>query len=174
LSLPGISALKHRRSRGKSQFVNYCVVRSVSSFGGFSMRLSHLRFPVALVLALGPAGMAGAQLSGRLGVSVGGLRSDNGVVRCGLYASANGFREPGREFRGAVGSIHNGQATCVFAGLPAGTYAVAVFHAENNETQMPTVRSANPSRATDSRAIRPRPSGRPTLPALRSPIMAAI
>jgi uncharacterized protein (DUF2141 family) len=82
--------------------------------------------------------MAGAQLSGRLGISVGGLRSDNGVVRCGLYASANGFREPGREFRGAVGSIRNGQATCVFAGLPAGTYAVAVFHAENNETQMQT------------------------------------
>ena len=102
------------------------------------MRVSHLRFPVVLVLALGPAFMAGAQPSGRLGISVGGLRNDNGSVRCGLYVSPNGFREPGREYRGAVASIRNGQATCVFGALPAGTYAVAVFHAENNEAQMQT------------------------------------
>jgi uncharacterized protein (DUF2141 family) len=59
-------------------------------------------------------------------------------VRCGLYSSANGFREPGREMRGAVAPIKNGQATCVFNGIPAGTYAIAVFHAERNETQMET------------------------------------
>jgi uncharacterized protein (DUF2141 family) len=40
--------------------------------------------------------------------------------------------------RGAVAHIKNGQATCVFSGVPAGTYAVAVFHAEHNETQMET------------------------------------
>src|SRR5438874_5682662 len=34
--------------------------------------------------------------------------------------------------------VGNGQATCVFNGLAAGTYAVAVFHAETNETQMET------------------------------------
>jgi uncharacterized protein (DUF2141 family) len=59
-------------------------------------------------------------------------------VRCGLYASPDGFREPGREMRGAVAPIKNGHATCVFNGVPAGTYAVAVFHAERNETQMET------------------------------------
>ena len=48
------------------------------------------------------------------------------------------FREPGREMRGAVAPIKNGQATCVFNGVPAGTYAIAVFHAERNETQMET------------------------------------
>jgi uncharacterized protein (DUF2141 family) len=40
--------------------------------------------------------------------------------------------------RGAVAPIKNGQATCVFSAVPAGTYAVAVFHAERNETQMET------------------------------------
>jgi uncharacterized protein (DUF2141 family) len=40
--------------------------------------------------------------------------------------------------RGAVAQIKNGLAACVFNGLPAGTYAVAVFHAEHNETQMET------------------------------------
>jgi uncharacterized protein (DUF2141 family) len=48
------------------------------------------------------------------------------------------FREPGHELRGAVAQIKNGLAACVFNGLPAGTYAVAVFHAEHNETQMET------------------------------------
>ena len=40
--------------------------------------------------------------------------------------------------RGAVAPIKNGQATCVFSGVPAGTYAIAVFHAEHNETQNKT------------------------------------
>jgi uncharacterized protein (DUF2141 family) len=59
-------------------------------------------------------------------------------VRRGLYSSADGFREPGRETRGVAAPIKNGQATCVFSGIPAGTYAVAVFHAERNETQNKT------------------------------------
>jgi uncharacterized protein (DUF2141 family) len=34
-------------------------------------------------------------------------------------------------------NVGNGTlAACVFNALPAGTYAVAVFHAEHNETQM--------------------------------------
>jgi uncharacterized protein (DUF2141 family) len=73
-----------------------------------------------------------------LSVAVEGVRNDSGSVRCGLYSSADGFREPGREMRGAVAPIKNGHATCMFSGVPAGTYAVAVFHAEHNETQMET------------------------------------
>jgi uncharacterized protein (DUF2141 family) len=97
-----------------------------------------LLLPLALALAFGAAIAAGAQSPGKLNVSVAGVRNDNGSVRCGLYSSANGFREPGREMRGAVAPIKNGQATCVFNGVPAGTYAIAVFHAEHNETQMET------------------------------------
>ena len=95
-----------------------------------------LLFPLALVLALATG--AGAQSPGKLSVTVAGARNDNGSMRCGLYSSADGFREPGREMRGAVAPIRDGQATCVFNGVPAGTYAVAVFHAERNETQMET------------------------------------
>jgi uncharacterized protein (DUF2141 family) len=92
----------------------------------------------ALILALDLPPPTHAQAPARLSVTVSGVRNDNGSVRCGLYSSANGFREPGREVRGAVAHIKNGQATCQFSGIPAGTYAVAVFHAENNETQMET------------------------------------
>ena len=83
-----------------------------------------LLFPFVLVLALATG--ASAQSSGKLSVSVTGVRNDSGSVRCGLYSSADGFREPGREMRGAVAPIKNGQATCVFSAVPAGTYAVAV------------------------------------------------
>jgi uncharacterized protein (DUF2141 family) len=95
-----------------------------------------LLFPLVLVLALATG--ASAQSSGKLSVAVTGVRTDSGSVRCGLYSSADGFREPGREMRGVAAPIKNGQATCVFNAVPAGTYAVAVFHAEHNETQMET------------------------------------
>jgi len=102
------------------------------------MRPCALLWPFALVLAVGAATAASAQSAGRLSVAVDGVRNESGSVRCGLYSSADGFREPGREMRGAVAPIKNGQATCVFSGIPAGTYAIAVFHAERNETQMET------------------------------------
>ena len=42
----------------------------------------------------------------------------------------------GREFRGTVARISGDHATCVFNNVPAGMYAVAAFHAEQNEHQM--------------------------------------
>ena len=81
---------------------------------------------------------AQAQPGNKVGVTVTGLRNSDGVVRCGLYASADGFRQPGREMRGATGAIRGQSATCTFSNLPAGTYAVAVFHAEHNEARIET------------------------------------
>ena len=92
-------------------------------------------FCAALALSLSIGG-ATAQSPGKISVNVSGLRSDTGVVRCGLYASADTFRKPGREKSGVIARSRGQQATCVFNGVPAGTYAVAVFHAENNEMQI--------------------------------------
>jgi uncharacterized protein (DUF2141 family) len=91
----------------------------------------------SLLLGL-TAGMAGAhaQAAGRISVPVSGLRNDDGVVRCGLYAAPEAFPKAGQESRGVIARIKGGQATCVFSGRQPGTYAVAAFHAENNETQM--------------------------------------
>jgi uncharacterized protein (DUF2141 family) len=102
---------------------------------GHSMR--HLAFASLLLVGL-TAGVGGAdaQASGRLSVPVSGLRNDDGVVRCGLYAGAEAFPKAGGESRGVMAKIKGGRATCVFNGLKPGTYAVAAFHAERNETQM--------------------------------------
>jgi len=90
------------------------------------------------VLRLGlSAGASAANAdAGRLSVPVSGLKNDDGVVRCGLYDGPEAFPKAGQESRGVIARIKGGQAICVFNGLKPGTYAVAAFHAENNETQM--------------------------------------
>ena len=92
----------------------------------------------ALMLGLigGVAPAAIAQSPGNITITVSGLHSDSGLVRCGLYDSAGTFRNAGQEFRGVVARPNGQRATCLFSGVPAGGYAVAVFHAENNETQL--------------------------------------
>ncbi|MEF3367694.1 DUF2141 domain-containing protein [Methylocystis sp. 9N] len=93
---------------------------------------------VGLLLTLGFAATASAQSANKISVNVAGLRDDNGVARCGLYNSAATFRQPGAQYKGAISKISGGQATCVFAGVPAGEYAVALFHAEHDETEIVT------------------------------------
>jgi uncharacterized protein (DUF2141 family) len=87
---------------------------------------------------IGMATAAHAQSGNQISVPIQGLRNSQGMVRCGLFNSAATFRQPSKEFRGVAVPIANQQATCVFAEVPPGTYAVAVFHAENNETQIQT------------------------------------
>jgi len=89
-----------------------------------------------LAAGLMSAGEVVAQAGNTISIPIAGLRNSDGNVRCGLYNSADGFREPGKELMGVVAPIKAQQATCVFLKVPAGTYAVAVFHAENGETQI--------------------------------------
>ena len=88
----------------------------------------------ALAAALG----ADAQTANTITAQIQGLRNNNGQVRCGLFNSADTFRQPGKEMQGVAVPIANQQATCVFTNVPPGTYAIAAFHAENNETQLQT------------------------------------
>jgi uncharacterized protein (DUF2141 family) len=57
------------------------------------------------------AGMAAAnaQAVGRISVPVSGLRNDDGVVRCGLYAGAEAFPKTGQESRGVIAKIKGGK-----------------------------------------------------------------
>jgi uncharacterized protein (DUF2141 family) len=90
----------------------------------------------AVVLISSTAPMMAQSQKSTISVPVGGLASDAGTVRCGLYASAASFRKPGQETQGVVAPIKGRAATCVFANVAAGTYAVAVFHAADGETQI--------------------------------------
>jgi uncharacterized protein (DUF2141 family) len=101
------------------------------------MHFSKLGAALILAVALGGA-VAEAQQGNTIAVQVSGLRNNNGDVRCGLYNSAATFPKNGQQFQGVAAPIANQQATCTFTNVPAGTYAVALFHAEKGETKLRT------------------------------------
>jgi len=99
-----------------------------------TLRIRRFGF-IGLTGALLIAATAAAQ-AGPVNVTVTGIRNQEGVIRCGLFNSPAGFREPGKEIMEATGRIGGGRASCAFKAVPAGTYAIAVFHAERGERQM--------------------------------------
>ena len=101
------------------------------------MQLKRLVVACGLVVLFAGA-IAQAQSGNSISVPVSGLHNNNGNVRCGLYNSAATFPKDGQQFQGVAAPIANQQATCVFENVPPGTYAVAVFHAEQGETSMRT------------------------------------
>lgn len=66
-----------------------------------------------------------------LHVHVVGLRNSKGGVVCSLFSRPAAFPEH-KSLREVEVSISNDAAWCSFRGLPAGKYAMVVFHDENN------------------------------------------
>lgn len=97
-----------------------------------------MKFGLSMVVAMTAAMAASAQQGNTISVPVEGLRNSQGSVRCGLFNGPTGFPKAGNQFKGVIAPITNQQATCVFENVPPGTYAVALFHAQNNETEMTT------------------------------------
>ena len=103
------------------------------------MHSFHAKVAAVAALVLASTLTAGlSQPAGKLSITVTGVRNSDGVVRCALFNSPAAFPKIGQEWRGVIAPIRGGAANCVFAGVPAGTYAVAFFHAEHNETQLIT------------------------------------
>ena len=72
-------------------------------------------------------------------VQVQGLRSDRGQVVCALFATAQDFpKRPDRALARTSAQILAGRATCEFPRVPAGTYAISVFHDENGNGKLDT------------------------------------
>jgi len=71
-------------------------------------------------------------------VRVSAFRSTRGALRCRLYSRGDGF--PGKPPFDAEQSVAvtGKSATCVFSGVAPGTYAVALFHDENNDGKLDT------------------------------------
>ena len=68
-----------------------------------------------------------------------GLHSGRGQVVCALFASPDDFpKRLDRAFARVHGQITAGRATCEFTGIPAGVYAVSVFHDENLNGRLDT------------------------------------
>ena len=69
-------------------------------------------------------------------VQVRGARSDAGNVGCSLFASEKGFPMDNSGTRQHWVAISQGTATCRFAGVEPGTYAIAVAHDLNGNRRV--------------------------------------
>ena len=61
-----------------------------------------------------------------------GINPDKGLVRFGLYKDAKSFPKNGQTIAGGKVAVRNGEVRYVFRNLPAGRYAVALFHDANS------------------------------------------
>ena len=98
------------------------------------------RLTLGLTLILGASGLGSQPAPGNaIRVDVDGFHSGKGQAVCALYASADGFAKDGSKARAQIRSaISNGHGICEFAGIPAGDYAVSVFHDENANGKLDT------------------------------------
>jgi uncharacterized protein (DUF2141 family) len=62
-------------------------------------------------------------------------RSDDGLVRCGLFKQ-NGWLKDA--FRSSIVKVHGKRALCLFKEIPAGTYGISAFHDENGNEKLDT------------------------------------
>jgi uncharacterized protein (DUF2141 family) len=69
-----------------------------------------------------------------INVEVNGLKNNKGQVMIGIYNSEKTFLE--KTFRGDVALIKKNKATATFANMPAGEYAISVFHDENSNGKL--------------------------------------
>lgn len=77
--------------------------------------------------------------SATLDIVVSGARSHQGVIRLALCPDHSGFPECAeRALRSASLLIDNGVASVHLTGIPAGTYAVGVFHDTNGNGKLDT------------------------------------
>ena len=69
-----------------------------------------------------------------INVEVNGLKNNKGQVMIGIYNSEKDFLE--KTFKGNVALIKKNKATATFANMPAGEYAISVFHDENSNGKL--------------------------------------
>ena len=95
-------------------------------------RLMFLAVAAAAVLAAGSASAA------RIIVTIDGLKSSQGNVFVGLYASPAKFLQGNQCDAQRRVKASTAPITVVFDNLPAGTYAVGAFHDENANDHLDT------------------------------------
>jgi uncharacterized protein (DUF2141 family) len=78
-----------------------------------------------------------AMQNGSLQVTVTNLRSNKGHLLISVFNSSDGFpSNVNKAFRKQQVAISNQQAVINFADMPAGNYAVAILHDENDDGKM--------------------------------------
>lgn len=78
--------------------------------------------------------IAFAQSSATLKVKIQDIESDEGMLRVGLYDSAQNWLE--KALKSQSSTIVDGKCEVVFDNVPYGAYGISVYHDENNNGKM--------------------------------------
>ncbi|MBC8431618.1 MAG: DUF2141 domain-containing protein [Desulfobacterales bacterium] len=79
--------------------------------------------------------MAYAQ-TGKITVEISGIQGTEGQISIGLYTSEEGFPETEKSYKGTIAKVTGEKAVAAFEEVPAGTYAIAVFHDTNSNSKL--------------------------------------
>ena len=102
------------------------------------VRKSALLTTLATVLAVLLPSLAPATTDAPVGIEIVGVRSASGNIEIAVYDSAESFLEDGQSIATATFRAADGVTNGELPGLPAGRYAVAVFHDENANNEFDT------------------------------------
>ena len=94
-------------------------------------KLAALLMAIFIAAAV-PAPMASAGIS-TIKAHIAKLHNNRGQVICTLFAPSDKFPEHGRKGMTIAVPIQNRQATCNFANIQYGDYAIVAFHDENHD-----------------------------------------
>jgi uncharacterized protein (DUF2141 family) len=97
-------------------------------------------YALCLMVASVAQAHAHASATGQVIVELVGLRNTRGQVFLALYRSADGFpSQPAKAFIGKKEPIKSKQQlSVVFEAVPAGSFAISVFHDENGNSHLET------------------------------------
>ena len=77
-----------------------------------------------------------AQTTGTIVVNITGIKNNTGVIQIGLYNSETSFAVYEKNYKGAFTKADKSGVSYTFTNIPAGTYAVATWHDENEDKSM--------------------------------------
>lgn len=98
--------------------------------------MQHLIKIICLVILSTSFAIAQEATGNSVTVTVSNLESNDGKVFISLYNSKDSFLSKG--FKATYSKIENNSCKVVFKNVPNGTYAVSLFHDENDNNKMDT------------------------------------
>lgn len=75
--------------------------------------------------------LSGFSQAGSIVIEINGCKNSTGVVQLGLYNNKTGFPGFKESFKGAVIKANKGTVSHTITSIPAGNYAIALWHDEN-------------------------------------------
>ena len=74
--------------------------------------------------------------TGMITVEISRIQGTEGQISIGLYTSEEGFPETEKSYKGIYAKVTGEEAVAAFQDIPAGTYAIAVFHDTNSNGKL--------------------------------------